>query len=204
MTTTLEPTKPKRSAPVLAEFLKPAVVRSAQNYLAARTLAEAKRAEVDAIERQLLTERVFMATLCTPQDTDPVRAAEAVARKRNENAERITDPKHVYLCQDEDLLQWYWNESHRREVAAGIKDAGTEIGHCPALRLENLQMKAEAHLVDVSGEHCGIKAEDIYCEKRDQWIDLVLKLLVNHPRTKHHFANANAALSRFVSPPNPS
>jgi hypothetical protein len=35
--------------------------------------------------------------------------------------QRITDPRHLYLCEDDELLQWYYDEVDKRTKAAGLK-----------------------------------------------------------------------------------
>ena len=198
-TTTLEvPRKRKLTSPVLTEFLKPEVVRAAQNYLVARVHYEAKKAEVDALYTQMLAERPLMATSCTKADPDPGLAE----RFKDVEPYRITDPKDLFQAGDD--FKPFYAEALERMNKLGIRDPKLPAGHCPKCIAQCLMGDAEHALVDISGEHCGVQAEDIYLEKRDQWIDLVLKLLINHPQTKRHFTNSHQVLSRFVSPPNPS
>lgn len=188
MPTITLPKKPRTQtpAPQLADFLTPEVIRDVQNYLVTRTLAQAKRAEVDVIERQLLTEHVLMATLCHhPEDAS-----------RGYAPYRITDPKKTYLCEDRAACKEYHDACNRRERAAGIKPADMPDEYCPALVAESLQTQAENVLIQHAGRAAGLEACMLHGDKRDQYLDLVCRLVVNHPDTAHHF-HAERIFARY-------
>jgi hypothetical protein len=189
-------TPPKPKSPTVQDFLKPEIIHDVENYLLARTFAEHKREQVDAIETQLLTEHVLMATLCTRD------SKHCASRFPDDEPWRITQPKDMFMCEDEAAIREFYAELNRRERAAGIKPADMPDEHCPALCAETIQTQAEAVLIDSSGRLYGITADMLYLEKRDKWIDLVIRMLVNHPQTASHFTAAKM-LAPYRKPTTP-
>ncbi len=157
--------------PTLDELLTPEIIQCVRTYLLAKTFAEVKREQVDKIERQLLSERCLTATLGC--DSRPAGFV----------PHRITDPKDLYLCEEE-AFKGFYAEASRRERAAGVKPADMPDEHCPALVAEHLQIQAENLLIEVSGKLFGVKPYQLHFEKRDQWLDLICRLVVNSPRLK--------------------
>lgn len=89
----------------------------------------------------------------------------------------ITDIKHTYLMDDNDA-KWYYAECDKKAAENGFKTPGP--GYCPLLMAENLQIKAEAVLVDCMGERFGMTRHNLLCaglDKYKQFISLSLKLL---------------------------
>ena len=186
------PTTTTRPKPTVEDFTTPEVIRDVRNYLTARVIAESTRTKVNAIEVQLLTEREFTATFGTTGDTDSARAARATKMPT-----RIRDPKSFYLQQDQAAAAEFYAEANRRERAAGIKPAAMSDDHCPALAAENLLLDAERVLIDSSGRPMGITHDLLAGEKWAEWLNLVVRMVVNHPSTRHHFADAKAVLASY-------
>jgi hypothetical protein len=172
-----------KPTPQIGDFLTPEIVRGVQNYLIARTHYEAKRAEVQPILRQILTERVLMATLsCKHTGRPPYR---------------IVDPKDLFLCEDDAACREFYAEGNRRERAAGVKPANMPDDHCPECVAHSLLIEAENVLIDEAGRSQGIDSSMLHLEKRAKFLDLVCGLVVNHPRTARHFASSETLLSRY-------
>lgn len=140
---------------------------SVRAYLLARTYSEVQTEKIAAIETEIL------ATAKYKTDERWVKRG---------YADRITDPKHAYLL-DDDEFQEYLREKHERLIKLGYKI--TEFGRCPALVAQSLQHKAEALLIDAIGAMMGIDGFDAYGERRQQLIDLSCKLVVNLPDFKN-------------------
>lgn len=180
--------------PRLTALLAPDIVRAVQNALVARAVAQDKRTRVDALGREILTERVFTSTLCTSADTDPEQAA----RCASQPPERITDPKALFGCQDEALCAWYYAEANRRARAAGLKPADLPDNHCPALVAEELQWQAEEAVIALAAPVFGLTSDQVRLtlNTRDRFLELVIRLLVNHPTTAAQFQSSHI-LARF-------
>ena len=157
------------SKPQLSDFLNPAVRQCVNTYLLARTYAKVKREQVDVIQRAVLAEpeHCLQFTLCRKAQEGP--------------PPRITDPRLVYGCEDDAACRRYFAECSRRERAAKIKPADMPEEHCPALCAEHLLVQAENCLIDASGAFAGLTADMLYAEKRDKWLDLVCRIVVNAP-----------------------
>ena len=154
-------------------------VKSAVNaYLMARAYAETMRAAVDKIERAILQE-------------SPVTNGLEV--EHGEPARLITEPKHTYLCTDEAMMADYYAEVNKRLRAKGLKPADMPDTHCPALVAEEMQLTAERLVIDTAADmlKLGFDGKELdhrlLCmglEKRQELIDLVVKLVVNLPDFK--------------------
>lgn len=155
--------------------ITPAMNSAANAYLMARTYAEIMREKVDKVEREILIE----APLTNGYET-----------KHGKSPRPITEPKDVYLCNDELLLQDYYAEVNKRERAAGLKPDNMPDEFCPALIAENAQIKAEQILIDVTAEMLGEKdnfRQKLLCaglKKYHQFIDLAMKLIASSPEFK--------------------
>lgn len=172
-----------KPTPQIDDFLTQEIVRHVQNYLTARMLYEAKRAEVQPIERQILSERVLMATLCCERTGRPPH--------------RITDPKDLFLCEDEAACREFYAECNRRERAAGVKPADMPDDHCPQSVAQMLKIEAENVLIDEAGRTQGIDSSMLHLENREKYLDLVCRIVINHPRTARHFATPATILNRY-------
>ncbi len=85
--------------------------------------------------------------------------------------EPITDPKHLYLADDEVQTACYFNEcdrAHRAHGFTGLK------GHCPALRAEHLVMVAERELLKLGSDLFGVRFEDVYGDMRKKALELLI------------------------------
>lgn len=158
-----------------------AVKSSVNAYLMARTHAEVHRARVDKIQRFLLND--------TPYYANP----DLVSRR--EMPERITDPKNTFLMTDDESADYLTDLKHEL-IKAGynIKSIKSEPEHsyqCPALVAESLQNTTERLLIDSAAEMLG-ETDDFHLRllcaglgKRQQFIDLVVKLVVSMPDFKN-------------------
>lgn len=144
-----------------ASLLTPEIVQAVNTYLLARTCAELKRRQVDAVQRAILAEHPLIDALHTP-------------------GARITDPQHVYMADDAAWPQFY-AECNRRERAAGIKPSDMPDEYCPALCAEDLQVQAENLILDLTAPVMGVSREQLYGENRKRWLELVCGLIINSP-----------------------
>jgi len=155
-------------------------VKSAVNaYLMARVYAETMREEVDKIERAVLKECPL---------------SNGREQKRGMPAKEITDPKYTYHCTNEDELQDYYEECDKRERKASLKPDSMPFDHCPALVAENIQNKTQWLICDVAAEMLKMDFDGkelnhrLLCmglDKYNQFIDLVVGLVVNLPGFKN-------------------
>ena len=141
-------------------------------YLMAKAYAMTMRERVDEVQRAILAE--------CPLYIDP----QWIEKGRQE--EKITDPKHTYLATDTDS-KLYFEECNWRERKLGIKPKDMPDEHCPALVAEHLQVQAEWLLLEcgwnaIGGEEGGW--ENMYGKNREKFIDLMCKIVVNHPEYK--------------------
>lgn len=90
----------------------------------------------------------------------------------------LFDPKLSYLLSDSDAEEYY-ELLEVEKVKAGFKDL--PYGHCPLLTAEHETVKAELALIDAFMPVTGISKE-IYGEKCKRYIDLLLKIVVNHKK----------------------
>ena len=148
------------------------VKSSVRAYLLARVFAETEREKIDAMQREILETATY--------ETSP----EWARRGMKDAPERITDPKHAYLMTDVDFEDYYAECQHR------IRKMGYKLpeGHCPALVAESLQVTTENLLIRAAAEMMGEYPEDfphgLLClglEKRQEFIDLVVGLVINLP-----------------------
>lgn len=158
------PTFTKQTVAVAAQALR----RHVDNALMARAHAELKREAVDKIERQILSERPYMADQSLTKGPP----------------ERITDPKLGYLICEPD-----WTDYHAKVKAIHLANGYTPAaeGKCPALVAENLQRQAEDVLIEAAEEFFPeITKDKLLCmpnslEQLQKYIDLLVGLVVNAP-----------------------
>lgn len=156
-----------------------AVKSSVNAYLMARAYAETMRDCVDKIQSDILAE--------CPLSND-------LEQKRGLAARQITDPKQAYLCTNEDWLQDYYQETDKRLREARRKPDDMPINHCPALVAECLQTDTEWILLDCASDMLAMDFDGqelnhrLLCkglDKRQEFIDLVVGLVVNLPDFKN-------------------
>lgn len=157
-------------------------IKSAVNsYLMARTLAECEREKVDTLARGILGTATYHA--------DP----KFVTRERT--SERITDPDKAWMLEVEE------HHDYLLDLKKAMQDAGYIIKsipkepeysyNCPALTAYGLQIDAEHLLIDAVAEMLGESSElghNLICaglDKYNQFIDLVVKMVVNMPGFKN-------------------
>ena len=162
-----------------AKDVTQSVKTSVSAYLMARAYAETMRERVDKIESAILVECPL------PNDLE---------QKRGLAARQITDPNHVYLCTNDDYLQDYFQETDKRLREAGYKPDDMSKDHCPALVAEHLQTETEWILLDCASDmmKMGLDGQELnhrlLCkgmDKRQEFIDLVVGLVVNLPDFKN-------------------
>ena len=139
-------------------------------YLMAKAYAMTMRERVDEVQRAILAE--------CPLDTAP----EFIERGRPD--EKITDPKHTYLATEVHFRD-YQDECNHRLRKLGIKPDDMPDEHCPALIAEHLQVQAEWLLLEygwnaMGGEKGGW--ENLWGEDRKKFLDLLCKIVMNHPK----------------------
>jgi len=151
--------------------ITPGMQSAVKAYLMSRAYAETMREAVDKIEREILKE--------CPLTND-------LEINRGKPAREITEPKHVYLCDNDDLLEEHYTAVNHRLRAEGLKPDDMPDDHCPALVAEHLQMDAEHLVVESTAEMLG--EEDflhrLICHGMDKYhkfIDLVTGMIVNMP-----------------------
>src|SRR5262245_35201099 len=128
---------------------------AARAVLMARVYAEMKRAEVDAYIRPIFDSYRF-----------------TVAKEWRHGPEKdsiITDPKHLYLADDEPLVAAYFEDCDKAHREHGFKGPH---GHCPALTAEHLVIVAERGLIDLAKPLFGI--EDVYGDNRAKYLELLI------------------------------
>jgi len=158
-------------------------VKSAVNaYLMARTLAECERARVDEIANNILKEIEFY-------------PAKEWAEMRCKETERITDHKRSYLMSNEDHKDFLlYLKDDLIKSGYEIKSIPGEAEHsycCPALTAESLQSDTERLIIEAAAEMLGETGDfhhTLLCnglDKYNQFIDLVVKMVVNMPDFKN-------------------
>ena len=155
------------NTPKMSDLITPEIRSCVNAYLMARAYAETMRKHVDAIHREILTECPIYADIHGHKD-------------------QILESKDLYLCSNEALCHDFYDESDKRLRAAKLKPDDMPHDHCPALVAEHLQVKCEWMLLDASGKPFGFSADTPWTmEHRQQWIDLVVGLIVNQPDFKN-------------------
>lgn len=130
--------------------------------LLAKTYAKTKREQVDKIQRDLLASEPFYGR----QRPDMERF-------------RITDPKDDFLMVGEPDFERYIEKLKQIHLTNGYADAAK--GFCPALVAENLEIKAEHLVLEKASRHLGADLTQIFLEKREHALDLIVRLVVNAP-----------------------
>ena len=145
----------------------PGLTSAVNTFLLAKVYAEAERAIIDKMQRDILNGSVFT-----------VRPEFA----RRNGGERILDPNIAYLMSDEQF-ETYHAECQRRIIAMGYD---VPKDHCPALIAERMLTEAEHLVIDESSALTGLKdgVHALLCNGMDayhKYIDLCVKMIVNMP-----------------------
>jgi hypothetical protein len=148
----------------LRRAVKP-LTRHVNNMLMAQVLAEAKREQVDKLERQVLAENNY------EYDTERWGKLDVSGK--------VTEPKDTYLMKEEHFADY-----HAKMQAIHL-DNGFERakdGYCPALCAESLLTDAETNLMDAAQEYTGIDPSNIWSlEKRAEYLRILTGLVVKSP-----------------------
>ena len=138
----------------------------------ARTVAEIEREKCDKIQRALLADREYFI---------------AERWNRLKTPERVTDPKLAYLMGETDAAEYY----AAMNVAYAAAGYVLEPGNCPACMAEYVQTQAEWALIEAAQKWfpdvdntrllCGTGGKGNGLETRQEYIDLLVKLVVNFP-----------------------
>lgn len=165
-----------------AEDITQDVIDAVTHYLAKRATAEVLREKVNAVEAEVLKDVALF---------DDLRA-----RHEDREAQRITEPRHTYLSEDEEALDRYYDAVDAALRDAGLKPAEMDRDYCPALVAEHDQLLAERAILDAAAKMlqmdfdgnelnnrllCDQKGKGL--ERRQEFLDLVVKLVVNLPTT---------------------
>ena len=127
--------------------------------LMAMAYAELERAKMDKIYNGILSR-------CTYYDTE---------------GKRISDHNKAYLMDDN------YSATFLAHCTQAVKDAGYNVpeGNCPALMAEHDVVKLEWSLMQATAPLFGIDWQALYGENRAKYLDLTIKLVVNHPFYKN-------------------
>lgn len=125
----------------------------------ARAFAKATRERVDAYTRPIFDRYTFYTDKCAER-----------SHGRATPAERITDPKDLYLSTDEAQVARYFDECAEAHAAHGWKGPRD---HCPALVAEHEVVKAERVLLLAGAEFLGVDFHDLYGDDRRRAVDLL-------------------------------
>jgi len=169
----------------------PQSVKSAVNaYLMARTYAECEKEKVDSIALELLTTAKYY--------TDPKFITRARMKSKH-----ITKPKDAWMMTDSEHIDYLIDLKHAlRKAGYEIEDIKDEPDHCykcPALSAEYLQTQAQWLIIDTAGEMLGETGDfqhKLLCaglDKYHEFIDLVVKMVVNMPDFKNPLTGRKVA-----------
>lgn len=99
----------------------------------------------------------------------------------DDEGNRITDPSKSWHIHDEEQAKAYYALCDQANIEAGYD---LEPGFCPALIAEHEQIKAEWALLEAAEKFFpGVDNDKLLCaglEKRKDYIDLLIKLVVNY------------------------
>lgn len=151
------------------EFDRPDLFSLVNSYLNLKVYADYMRDEVDKISRQVLAE-VPLYEWRYDQPTE----------------RRITDPRLVYLCDDDDAFQKYSDLVDRRNIEAGLCKDDIPAGHCPALTAESQLVEIKHLIADIACPILGFDKHRLFLQGDgtktwDKFINLVIQAVVNHP-----------------------
>jgi hypothetical protein len=173
----------KLTAKQIQKLITPAMIRAGQVVLLNMANAKMEREKIDTMHREILDEGNY---LVRPE----------FAERRAKGPERITDPKLAYLMSDEQAAVYnaYIQRSLER-MGYNLPD-----GYCPALIAESEQTQAEHLLIELSAHIAGVTVHQLFCsakgmENYRKYVDLLLKLVTNHPSFTSPLKNGRIELS---------
>jgi hypothetical protein len=134
---------------------------AAKAVLMAQAFAELERARVDAYTLPIFSSYTFR--------VNPKWA--------ERYGETVKAPKDLYLCDEEDKVQNYFEDCDKAHRAHGFK--GPQ-GHCPALTAEHLHMIAEGALMQLAQELTGIDPCQLYGENRAKYLQILIGACAPH------------------------
>lgn len=91
--------------------------------------------------------------------------------------ELVQTPRDLYLCDQEAIVQDYFEDCDRAHRAHGFKGPH---GHCPALTAEHLLTQAEHCLIELAKPLTGI--ENVYGEDRAKYLKILIGACAPHIR----------------------
>ena len=148
------------TATIKADKVGACMARIANSVILARLHAQTEREKMEAVDLDLI---------------------DWLAPVDRYTGKPITKPKDTWTMRDEDAATYY-AERTKRIAAMGYK---LPDGYCPALCAEEVVRIAERNMVDAAGEFFpNVDADSLIClglEKYRQFVELLLKLGVNHP-----------------------
>ena len=148
----------------IQDIVNPETINAVADYLVKKAYSTAKTEQIDKIYNGILREM-------------PIHASDH-PRRRNRNGERILDHNLLYLCRDKSVCQEFYKACDKAAKSAGAKPADMERDHCPALVAQHDLIKAENHLLNLTGKPFGFESCDFYGSKRDEWLNLVCSACV--------------------------
>jgi hypothetical protein len=151
------------TAKQLKESINDEMLQAGYKVLACMVVADTIRPVVEGYQNKVLEEKKYL--------------MDEKHRYRHDDT-YISDPKLSYLLSDSDAEE-YCKLLEVEKVKAGFKDL--PYGHCPLLTAEHETVKAKLALIDAFMPVTGISKE-IYGEKCKRYIDLLLKIVVNHKK----------------------
>jgi hypothetical protein len=153
----------------------PTLFSLVNSWLNTKAQADHLRGEVDRIQRRVLAEVELLQSTNSHLDGD---------------GSRITDPRFVYLCEDEDACQRYYDRVEEEEEKAGLR-TGLPKDYCPALYAErNLSYISHA-IADLVGPILGFDKHELFLQGDgvktwEKFIGLVVSAVINHPAFEPH------------------
>ena len=152
----------------------PEVIEAGYAYIAAKAVAQTVADTVGPIQAEILQ---------TFELYNDLEVEHGLPRQR------ITDPDHVYLSNDEDKVMAYYAEVDRVLKSRGIKPQNMDADHCPILVAEDEQHQAEYALITAAARMMEIEEPEefnnkLLCqrqglEKRQRFVELAAALVVN-------------------------
>jgi hypothetical protein len=144
--------------PTLAQFktFSRDIAPAARAVLMARVFAQMERERVDAYIRPIF---------------DRYRFEYGPDITRGHLTGLIPHMKDLYLCEDEPGLKAYYadcDDAHRAHGFTG------PAGHCPALVAENMAMRTESLLIDLSTDLFGFKSNELFGDNRKKCLDILI------------------------------
>lgn len=156
----------------------PELIHAGYSYIAALAVTQATAQIVEPIEAAIMADFEFYNDM-------------EAERERSRPRRRITDPKDLYLSTDEERVSAYYAAVDRALRENGIKPADMPEDHCPLLVAKHKQVKAEWDLIEEAARMLGddnpkdfnnkLLCQPQGLETRQQFIELVAKLVVNLP-----------------------